>query len=621
MNRRSFWKEWSPASLWFGVTVLAGLCLAMISWYRWANILVDFGRELYLPWRIVSGDVIGRDVSLEHGAFSPLFNAFLFKVFGVSFTTLAAFHLCSIAVLVWFFYSFFLKRSDRVTAVLVSLTFVCVSAFRGQNCNFVAPYSYSLPHGIMLSFFVIWILGRWARKQNLWWIATAGLLTGVIFLTKVEVFLALSVTALAALVFVYRDHHFSIVKTTGLAGTFLGAMVLPAAGLFAYLSSFLSFEEAAKQILIQYRQVFQSDVTSNVFYQSMTGIQNARFYTGKIVVVTGLYLLFALSVAGTGYLLTRIRQNGRRAVLIGLAAVVAAATVLYGGNVGGGALNLWLPIAFPVVVFFICLYWMARVWRDRRDREVFALHLPMFLFSLFGLVLLAKIICRVQLDMYGFALAMPALLMVVTGAVYVLPRLLAARYGHYGVFQYVTVLAVAVFLVLQVNFISLYYFGLTFDIGPKKDRIVTWDRSISPVGDVVSQTLAYLEKHVCQDETFLVIPEGVMLNYQTRRRNSTPYTAFLLVHFAMHGEASMIKNMKKSPPDYVVLIDRGVSEFGYKKFGVDTGILIADWVRRYYTPVERYGVVPFMGVPYSYGTGAIIAKRGKPPEGAWSMWP
>jgi len=36
------------------------LALAVASWRKWPDILVDFGRELYVPWQIASGRFYGR---------------------------------------------------------------------------------------------------------------------------------------------------------------------------------------------------------------------------------------------------------------------------------------------------------------------------------------------------------------------------------------------------------------------------------------------------------------------------------------------------------------------------------------------------------------------------------
>src|SRR5579872_5844251 len=73
-----------------GGLAVVGFALVLLkaSWRTWPEPLVDFGRELYLPWRLSHGAVLYRDVDDFYGPLSQYVNAGLFRVFGVGFTTL-----------------------------------------------------------------------------------------------------------------------------------------------------------------------------------------------------------------------------------------------------------------------------------------------------------------------------------------------------------------------------------------------------------------------------------------------------------------------------------------------------------------------------------------------------
>jgi hypothetical protein len=72
--------EW----LGYGVVVVVYALGAWLSWRKWPDLLVDFGEQLYLPWRISEGSVLYRDVMyLTGGPLSQYYHAALFKVFGV----------------------------------------------------------------------------------------------------------------------------------------------------------------------------------------------------------------------------------------------------------------------------------------------------------------------------------------------------------------------------------------------------------------------------------------------------------------------------------------------------------------------------------------------------------
>ena len=46
-----------------------------MSWRKWPDPLIDFGRELYLPWRLANGAVLYRDVDDFYGPLSQYLNA------------------------------------------------------------------------------------------------------------------------------------------------------------------------------------------------------------------------------------------------------------------------------------------------------------------------------------------------------------------------------------------------------------------------------------------------------------------------------------------------------------------------------------------------------------------
>ena len=59
-------KWWGPLC---GVAV--GAAMLAWTWGTWPDVLVDFGGELYVPWRLAEGDVLYRDVAYFTGPLSP----------------------------------------------------------------------------------------------------------------------------------------------------------------------------------------------------------------------------------------------------------------------------------------------------------------------------------------------------------------------------------------------------------------------------------------------------------------------------------------------------------------------------------------------------------------------
>ena len=49
------------------VVAVAALVMLGRSWAKWPDVLVDFGQQLYLPWRLAEGQRLYADLAYFHG--------------------------------------------------------------------------------------------------------------------------------------------------------------------------------------------------------------------------------------------------------------------------------------------------------------------------------------------------------------------------------------------------------------------------------------------------------------------------------------------------------------------------------------------------------------------------
>jgi len=597
-----------------------GFFMLFLSWRRWWLIIFDFGRELYIPWKLSMGGVLYRDVYVDHyGPFSPYLNAFLFKIFGVNIMTLAFFNMGVVVVITYCIYRFFRHTANSVTATMTAATFLSIFAFKFPNYNYITPYAYALTHGIALSLFSILAFYQYIKKQNTFWVVIIGLLIGTIFLTKLEVFFA-SIAAMGiGFIILWYVEQFPLRKIIKVSAVVLFSMLLPIAVFTAYFSLFMTPQEAFLSILTQYRQLFETEVTSNPFYLATSGRNASLFFLGKILLVTGWYLLLFFALWSISRLVERVGSAYYRVITTIIAGASALFLLLFGNNVPWNWLDVRIPFAFQVVVAVMGILYGLSIWKSRKSKEKALYALPMLVFIIFAFVMVLKIVLRVKVDFYGFALAMPATLVVIAGLVYHVPRLAAKSTQSTIFIRALCVILVAMFLVMEINLISGVYSVMNYPIDTGRERIITYDAVFDIEGPVIDETLQKINETIEPNENFLVIPEGILLNYLTRRENPSPYTSFLLGDLVMHHEEKMVERLSRRLPDYVILLDRGVGEWGFRKFGVDTGAKISEWVIKNYVPIDTIGNIPFQGSRFC--DGVIIAKRGTPDTNAWRIWP
>jgi hypothetical protein len=87
------------ALLSWGILAGAFAFFAGVSWRTWPDVLIDFGNELYIPWRLSCGDRLYRDIVFSMGPLSQHVNALLFRLFGVSLGTLIWVNLAILAAI------------------------------------------------------------------------------------------------------------------------------------------------------------------------------------------------------------------------------------------------------------------------------------------------------------------------------------------------------------------------------------------------------------------------------------------------------------------------------------------------------------------------------------------
>ena len=126
---------------------------------------------------------------------------------------------------------------------------------------------------------------------------------------------------------------------------------------------------------------------------------------------------------------------------------------------------------------------------------------------------------------------------------------------------------------------------------------------------MVARALRDLEDRVEPGASLGVLPEGVMINYLARIPASTPHTNFMPPEVILYGEDRIRGDFALSPPDYVALVHKDTTEYGFPLFGRDYGNALYGWILENYEPVRLFGNRPFQDVSRF---GIEIRKRKEP---------
>ena len=560
------------------ILVVVFLVLAAWSWRRWPDVLVDYGRELYVAWRLAEGDVLYRDVASFYGPLSPYVDAAWFRLFGTGLLTLAVLDLAIAAGVTAGLYVLLRRAADGSTwsALVGSIVFLAVFAFghlvANGGFNFVTPYAHEATHGFALALgAILCALRAIDAADPRRWTAGAGALAGMSFLTKPEAFVAaLGTTAvLAGFDAVRRNQGAPVVA-------FLAGLAAPPVVAWLALTLAMPAADAGRAVFGSWAFAGNDDVRGLWYHAWTMGLDAPRANLAALA-----------------------RSAGAQAALAG---VIAALTVLAGRRpactaaIAGGAAAivvalLWPPLAradgpraLPRWTLIGVLVSGRTLWRCRREATV-TTDAARVALALFALLLLPRIVLNARLFHYGFVLAAPATLLVCAALVDWIPRVLDRAAGVVVRSAALSALGVITWGCLAQSHAQMS--GKTHAVGAGRDRHFANAR-----GPYVAAAMDGIARLEPEDGTLVVLPEGVMINYLLRRRSSIPYLTMLPSDLATFGEDELLAALQRSPPDFIALVHRDSSEMGPRFFGRDYGRRTLDWIRARYVPAGGVGDPP-----------------------------
>jgi hypothetical protein len=150
------------------------------------------------------------------------------------------------------------------------------------------------------------------------------------------------------------------------------------------------------------------------------------------------------------------------------------------------------------------------------------------------------------------------------------------------------------------------YARRTFPIGSGRDLFLALPPERDPSGSITRQIVDELRR-LPPDDTVLVVPEGLMINYLARRKSPLAEWIFIDVTLAGPAEAALVQRLAANPPSAVVYLHRELGEHGIAQWGGpgQPGHLMLEFFRQSYRP--RLAVAANPSAPNRIG--ALILYR------------
>lgn len=569
-----------------GPAAILVTAIAMLAWTwrTWPDPLVDFGREAYHAWQVTRGKTLYVDLAHFSGPLSVYANALFFRMFGPGILTLALTNAVLTAGCIAMLYCILVRVAGRLAATLGGLAFVTIFAFgrfvRLGNCNWLCPYSYELTHGLMLSVAGLWFLDRYQRTRRLGWLTAMGAALGLVALTKTEALFAAAIALPVGLALTVVLERPTTTRFVRIAASFAAGALLPLLVTFAFFASRMPVSEVLRWPLGYWRAASRPEFAALPMYREGFGTNDLAGNLRRLAQATGWYAIVLAAGVAAAFVLRGVRRGAELAVLGIVSMVVAAQFVPI-----EGWLNAGRPL--PLFLLLITIGSIVAYLRSRNDPDAAPRYALQTSLALFALALLPKMVLNARVFHYGFALAMPATLVLIAALVSWGPALLT-RAGLQGRALLAVAAGVLVAgLVAHLVFMQRVLARQTRVLGEGAD-LLYGDNRAAPLADL----LAEIRRRVGPTQTLAAVPEGALLNYLARLDSSVPYVQFSPVCMLLWGEREIERDFEAKPPDFLALVHRDNRHEGARFFGRDYAQSIMGWIESNYHPVWRTGAPP-----------------------------
>ena len=591
---------------WVGLLTLAGLAawFLAVSWRKWPDPLIDFGRELYLPWRLANGAVLYRDVDDFYGPLSQYLNAGLFRLFGPSLMVLVMTNLAVYAAILALTYRLFRRAWGAGAAWVATAIFIAVFSFSQSvgigNYNFATPYAHEVTHGLLVCLLLVSLLPAWIEEATPRRSIVVGLLFGLSAVLKPEIMLAAGLVTATA--FAVQRWQRRPLRLTSLGAWLLGA-ALPTAAFAGYFATQATGASPLALACRAWLNVatstrFSGDPVQAGFLGFDQPWPHLLAHAGATLLALGLVAVVTVGVR----LVDRATTSGTRWLVLG-GWVAGLAALAWWGLAWNSAGRCLLGVAL--------VYGVSCVVALRRSAGTGAnatLPVVQLLIAVLAVALMMRMLLNGRIHQFGFYQAALAALLVPAVLIGELPAWLrVGRWGRIAAMAGCLALIAPGVVILAAQ--SRQMLSLkTLPVGEGNNRFLAFPSPVDPTGELVGQASAWLRVAAAgRPQTLLVLPEGEMINYLAGM--PSPVAPFFFYSAATRGGrgAEIVRQLERSPPDWIVLVSRDLREYGVQRYGEspEQGGQILDWAGDRYEVATTFG-----GDPLDYRQrGLMILRR------------
>lgn len=517
--------------------VFIAIAAILITYSRNIALIIDCGREVYYPQEILNGKVLYRDLFNIYAPFAYLFNAILYKIFGINIEVLkisGAF--CATGIVCGIFLlakSFFNEKF----AFYIGFFSVVVGILPIHIFNYVFPYAFAITYGLLAFIFSLLFLIYYVKSNSKKFLYLSLLLAGLAVSCKYEFLMY---------VFIYPVVFFKM--KTDLKSILTGFLCFIAVPFVCFSVLFvqgLRFSDLTKTAAII--SAMSKTQTLKYFYMHCGVFPHKK--TAIAFILNFCYLFAPLYI----YLIPILNKEKIKNPASGLFFTYGALCLMF--LFYGNKPDLFMPIALILLLAVILRY-----------KNVFA-NFAGVVFVISVLLVSVKSFCGVITFSYGN---------------YYLPLLLL---GIATVFK-------DRFNEKEWDYIGFYVLLAAVLIGFNSGNALNDKNTLisTPKGqlyvekkyDTTNQLLKYIKENTKKNDKIIIYPEGMMINFLSDRKTDDFLNSFLPLYEETFGTMTYVEYFKQTKPEYIIFNSWNSSDYYFSIICKDYGFAFCDFVKKNY---------------------------------------
>lgn len=499
---------------------------------HYANILIDFGREVYYPEQILQGKVLYKDLFNIYGPLSYQINALLYKIFGIKLTTLyGAGWVCSLFA-VSGIYLIAQKFLNKYTAFCIGFFTISICITTISIFSFHFPYSWAILYGLVSFLYSLYFLLQYLDDKKSVNLCISSFLAGFCIANKYDYILY----AFVILYFIVKDKNWK---------AFLSFLSVPLISYGILFIQGMKFSDLLKTLQIV--GIMSKTKTLIYFYQNVGVYFHYKAIITDIVLFFKAAIPFGLIIYGASL----FKKNKLSSVIVSLIGYLLYLLLF--------PVNIVASFGFlPVLLLILTIVCFKKL--DIKQKTL----------VISTIVISAKVFWILLIMSYG-----NYYISVILISIFVLLLKLLPKKSEKIISIYILI---ASFFLLSGN--ALIY------LTTKGNKIETGRGFVYTDKKYYQSTnklIKYINDKTNPNDRVVIFPEGMMVNFLVDRKADDYYNSLLPLYVETFGEDKITKYYKEKLPEYIILNNLNMKDYYFQYICNDYALDFCGFITQNYT--------------------------------------